>query len=193
MSEENLYVIATSPNLTKKLHHRFVPMGMFDEKGNEVLLPIVVGSARDHNEIESGAEAATKKLLKIDSAPEKDSQSSWKKIMDAERAIRIVYCCTRLPDDLSKRYFENINQVQDTYGPDELAMLMDHYATVKYTQPHYRLIDPESSNAFQETIDKIKKLGEESDFFLNGHTTHSVNLLIKYLVSQLPNYENITG
>ena len=42
-------------------------------------------------------------------------------------------------------------------------------------------------------VDKIRNMAEDSDFFLNSFTTHSVNQLVKYLVSQLPNSENTTG
>jgi hypothetical protein len=98
-----------------------------------------------------------------------------------------------MPDNITKKFFESKEQVFDTYNHDELGILMDHYAAVRYTQPHYTLFDADSPTMFQDAIDKIKKMGEDSDFFLNGLTTHSANQLIKSLVSRLTNLENTTG
>jgi hypothetical protein len=191
---ENIYTNATSTNMKKKLHHRMVPMMIYTEDmKSELILPMVVETSRELAEIESNAENDTREQLKIMPNAEQTSVSVWKQVMRMHRSAWLVYTCCRLSTDLTQKYFMNKQQVLDTYNPDELGILMDHYASVRYTQPHYTLLDVDSPTAFQDAIDKIKKMGTESDFFLNSFTTHSVNQLIKYLVSQLPNSENITG
>lgn len=190
---DNIYEIATSPNMNKKLHHRFVPMMMFTAEGKEVVLPMVLGTARDMSIAESNAEKDVAKDIGEVSLSNRNTGSVWLKLMNTYRAAWIVYLCTRMPDDLTKKFFDSKDQVMDTYDSDELGILLDHYGTVRYTSPHFKLIDPNDPNSFQEAIDKIKQQGTESDFFLNGFTTHSLNQLIKYLVSLVTNLESTIG
>ena len=58
----NLYEIATSPKLEKKLHHRYVPMMMYAEGGQEVIIPLVVGTARELSDAEVLAEKDTETI-----------------------------------------------------------------------------------------------------------------------------------
>ena len=184
--QENLVAKATDSNMKKKLHYRMVPMMLFNEDDTQELnLPMVLSTAREETEIEAGAENDAKTQLKTLPTEEQNKVSTFKNLMNIHRAGWTVYVACRKPTDLQQRFFLNKEQVMDTYNPDELGILMDHYNTVRYTQPHYVIIDtnlpPEV--AFQDAIDKIKKMGEQSDFFLNSFTTHSLNRLIKYLVS----------
>ncbi len=191
----NLYAMATSPKLEKKIHHRYVPMMMYTVDSKEVICPMVVGTTRDIRECEEQAEIDTRAVLGDVALSNRGKGSTWSKTMDFNRSAWLIFTCTRLPGDLNKKFFESKQQVEDTYDPDEIGILMDHYATVRFSQPHYVMFEGEKDEktAFQNVIDKIKKQGEESDFFLNSFTTHSVNQLIKYLVSLLPNSETITG
>lgn len=192
--QDNLYVNSTSPNMKKKLHHRLVPMMMFTADDKEVVLPVVLGTSRDMIEAEANAELDVQAQLKTEVAlSNRGVGSTWLKLMNYHRSAWIIYFCTRMPNDLTKKFFESKDHVIDTYDPDQLGILMDHYGTVRYTSPHFKLIDPEDPNAFQEAIQKIKELGTESDFFLNGLTTHSLIQLLKYSVSHPGNSENTTG
>ena len=191
----NLYEIATSPKLEKKLHHRYVPMMMYAEGGQEVIIPLVVGTARELSDAEVLAEKDTQKQLGTVPLADRGKGSTWYSTMNTHRSAWILYHCARMPGDLNKKFFENKEQIMDTYDPDELNILMDHYASVRLTQPHYMMFNPDVDTkvAFQQVVDKIRNMAEDSDFFLNSFTTHSVNQLVKYLVSQLPNSETTTG
>ena len=104
--------------------------------------------------------------------------------MDANRAYWTIYLAARLPDDLDKRWFDNKLEVQKTYTWDNANIIMEHYVTIKMTQPCYANIDFSSPTVFQDILDQIKSFAKEdqSDFFLNSMNTFHINQLVKFLV-----------
>lgn len=171
---------ATTPGYR---HHKVVPMLILHED-KELYLPMVILTGREMAEVESKSFEDTLKLFKGKS-PKNDEPSNWKQQLDAQRAYWTIFYSIRLPGDLTKKWFLSKEQIEDTYNWDEAGILMNNYLTVRLTQPHLINLNQDDDNAFQSAINTIKNLGTESDFFLNGFTTHSANLLIKYLVAQL--------
>jgi hypothetical protein len=170
-----------------------VPMLLKDESsGLELHLPMVVLTGRENSAVECNAYQDTLALFKGKS-PKKDEPSNWDAILNAQRAFWIVFYSVRHPDDLTKKWFETKQQVEDTYTWDDIEILMNHHMTVRLRQPHLTDINLDDPNAFQQMIDRVKKMGTESDFFLSGLTTHSVNQLIKYLVAQLEISQKTNG
>jgi hypothetical protein len=205
----NLYALATSNKIETKTHHRWVPMQMFgvgEFEGQEVVLPMTPGTPREIQEAEANARATTKSILgdvefknqgyRLDEAGNKIF-SDWDKVYNKNRKAEIIATCAKVPGDLTKQYFDNAEQVLAMYPSDDvLDMVFDHWYTVKYTQPHFTLLDEkiDADERFQDAIDKIKAAGEDADFFLNSFTTHSSNQLIKYLVSKVQqNSTNTNG
>ncbi len=204
--DKNLYALATSKNLNKALHHRIVPLGLFTEDGKEACAPMVLGSADIELEIETNAYKDTKE--KLGDVPLKDqgiyadpndisikTYSSWTKLFNINQAIYTVLYCVRKPGALLEQLFEEKDQVSSTFDKISLEKLMDHYWVVKYTSPDYVMVNDQEDKAlwFQSIIDKIKKYGLESSFFLNSLTIQSRNELEIYLVSQLNTSNPGTG
>jgi hypothetical protein len=167
-----------------------VPMLQKDKDGNMLHLPMVVLTTREQQEAETKAYNDTRACFK--DVPKKDEHSNWDQIMDNNRAAYIIYYSVRLPNDLKTKWFNDKKQVEDTYTIEECSILMNNYLTVKINQPHLKTLDVEDPSSFQSMIDMIKK-DAESDFFLNGYTTHSVNQLVKYLVAQLVSLQTDSG
>lgn len=187
--KENVYAANTSG----QKYHMVVPMLQKTQDGKELHLPMVILTPREQNEVEAKAYADTRSMFR--EIPKKDEPGvdAWTKIMDDNRAAYTLFYATRLPTDLSKKWFMDKQQVEDTYTPEEAGILCNHYLTVKLNQPHLKVFDPSNPDAFQGIIDVIRRDGENSDFFLNGLTTHSANQLVKYLVSQLTNSQKDNG
>ena len=186
--QTNLYAETTKPGYR---HHMVVPMLQKTEDGKELHLPMVVLTTREQNEVEIKAYQATRAAFG-GVVPKNDEPNNWDRILDDNRATLTIFYATRLPDDLTKKWFNDKTQVEDTYTPEEAGILCNNYLSVKLTQPHLKHFDANNADAFQAIIDRIKKDGE-SDFFLNGFTTHSVNQLVKFLVSQLPSLPKDNG
>lgn len=196
--KENLYTLTTSKKLEKKLHHRMVPLMLFDpESGKEAVAPMLLGTGSEMVEAESYAENKVKELIGHVEEHNRGEGSTWHKMMDHFRVAKIVEICVRVPTDLSLKLFDlGVDQVLDTYSEHQLGVLKDHYQVVVFSQPDLILLDPEIEDGtlrMQAAIQKIKEMGEDGDFFINGLTTHSVKQLIKYLVSQPPNSAEHTG
>lgn len=170
-----------------------VPMLQTTDDGRMLHLPMVVLNPREQREVESKAYADARACFK--DVPKKDEpgMESFVKIMDDCRAAYTILYAVRVPGDLNKKWFMDKQQIEDTYTLDEMGTLCNHYVTVRLNQPYMKLLDVSDPNMFQNVIEMIKKEGSESDFFLNGLTTHSVNQLLKYLVSQLPNSPKDNG
>lgn len=190
----------TNPNINpvqnainpKYKHHKVVPMITL-QGDQELYLPMVLLTGREESEVEANAYADTLKMFK-DRVPKKDEDDNqWKKILDVHRAYWTIFLSVRLPTDLTARYFESKAHVEDEYNWDEAGIIGSNYLEIRMTQPSFKNIDWNDPNAFQHMIDQIKKLGAESAFFLNGYTTHSVNQLIKYLVSERESYLKNSG
>ncbi len=179
---------ATTPGYR---YHQVVPM-LQNHEGKELHLPMVILTGRENNEVEANAYQDTLKLFK-GKCPKKDEPSNWDQLIDAQRAYWIIFYSIRLPNDLTKKWFNSKTQVEDTYDWDTAGILMNNYMTVRLNQPHMSNIDFNDPNAFQSVIDRVKKLGAEGDFFLNGFTTHSANQLIKYLVARLESSPTSNG
>jgi hypothetical protein len=206
----NLYALATSSKIESRLHHRYCPMKLFvkdDDEGGvdrEVVLPIIVGTARQLKEAEVNAYKTTKAELGdvpfSDRGHRYDEQgkkikSQWDKTYEYNLNAEILFACVRLPGQLDKQFFDSVEQVQAYYPVDVIGLIMDHYYTVRYTQPHYLMLDLEldTEDRFLDVIEKIKKQGTEADFFLNSLTTHSANQLIKFLVKNHTSSQNTNG
>ena len=173
-------------------HHRVVPVLQYDKDGNQLKLPMVILTGNEMAEVESKAFADTLKLFD-GRAPKSDEPSNWDQQLEAQRSYWTIFLSVRTPDDLLKKWFISKEQVGDTYNWDEAGILMSHFLTVRLTQPHLVNLDPNDPNAYQTIIDTIKKAGTESDFFMNGLTTHASNQLIKFLVAKLEPSQNING
>jgi hypothetical protein len=168
-----------------------VPMLQKTEDGRELHLPMVVLTTREQNEVEVQSYHLTKAAFN-GVVPKKDEYSNWDRILDDNRAILTIFYAVRVPDDLTKKWFMDKRQIEDTYTPEEAGILCNNYLTVKLTQPHLKHFDINDPDAFQNMVDAIKK-DAESDFFLNGYTTHSVNQFVKSLVAKLPNSPKDNG
>jgi hypothetical protein len=179
---ENFVKQVTSPGYR---HHRVVPMLQLHED-KELHLPLVVLTGRENSDVEVKTYQDTLSQFKGKS-PKKDEYSNWDELLEANRAYYTILYSARLPNDLSKKWFESKQQLEDTYTWDDIEILMAHYLTVRATQPHLVNLDMKDPNVFQIAIDRIKKLGTSSDFFLNGFTSHSSNQLIKFLVEEREN------
>jgi hypothetical protein len=186
--EQNPVILATTPGYR---YHRVVPM-LQQHEGKELTLPMVVLTGRENSDVEAKCYADT--LMAFNGKPPKtDEPSNWDQLLDANRAYWTIFYATRHPDDLSKKWFLSKQGVEDIYSWDDIGILSNHHLTVRLTQPHLVNLDPKDPGAIQATIEKIKSLGTDSDFFLNGFTTHSVNLLLKSLVAQLETLQNTNG
>lgn len=173
----NLVAKLTDP---KYVYSQLVPMLKMEED-KELTLPMVLLTGRENSQVEANAFQDTLNLFR-GKAPKTDEPSNWDQQLEAQRAYWTVFMATRLPTDLKKKWFLTKEQVEEEYNWDEIGVLMNHHMTVRLSQPTLKNIDPNDPQAFQKTIDMIKKMGMEGDFFLNGFTTHSVNQLMKYLV-----------
>ncbi len=185
----NLYADATKPGYK---HHMVVPMLQKSEDGKELHLPLVVLTPREQNEIEVQAYNMTRAQFKEVPKNDEPGMQTWNRLLDDYRAVLTIFYAARMPNDLSKKYFIGPDQISDSYTPEEVGILCNHYLTVRLTQPHLKHFDADDPNALQAVIDAIRKDGE-SDFFLNGFTTHSVNQLVKSLVHQLANLQRLNG
>jgi hypothetical protein len=185
----NLYIENTKPGR----FHMEVPMLQKTEDGRQLHLPMIVLNTREQNEIEVLAYGLTRAAFKEIPKNDEPGAASWARFMDDQRALLTILYCVRLPEDLTKRFFLDKQQIEDTYTPEEVGMLCNHYLTVRLNQPHMKHFDQSNPEALQAIIDAIKKDGELSDFFLNGFTTHSVNQLVKSLVSRLVNSQKDSG
>ena len=186
--EINPVAQATTPGYR---HHRIVPM-LQEHEGKELHLPMVILNSREDAMVQANAYQDTLKLFN-GKCPKLDEPSNWDQQLEAQRAAWIVFMSCRLPNDLTKRWFNNKEQVEDTYNWDELGILMNHYLDVRLSQPHLKSLDLSDPDSFQNMIDQIKKMGTDDSFFLNGFTTHSLNRLIKFLVAQLENLQSSNG
>jgi hypothetical protein len=171
--------------------HRVIPMLQMHE-GKMLHLPMVLMTGREASVVEMNAYQDTLEMFK-GKAPKKDEPSNWDQLLDANRAYWTVFQTIRLPNDLTKKWFESKLQVEDTYNYDEVGILMNDYMTIRLNQLHLVNIDPNDPNAYQTMLDNIKKMGPEGDFFLNGFTTHTVNQFVKYLIAQLENLQKSSG
>lgn len=185
----NLYAENTKPGR----FHMEVPMLQKTEDGRQLHLPMVVLNTREQNEIEVAAYNLTKAAFKEAPKNDEPGAAAWARFMDDQRALLTILQCVRLPDDLTKKYFLDKQQIEDTYTPEEVGILCNHYLTVRLNQPHMKHFNQEDPEALQAIIDAIKKDGEKSDFFLNGFTTHSVNQLVKFLALRLQNSPKDNG
>lgn len=181
----------------KQKFHMVVPLILTDEEGNELNLPMVVMTSGEEAQCEVNAYQDTVAMFK-GKIPKKDEPSKWDTVLDANRAAWIVFTTVRQPQDLTKRFFLDKQQVQDSYTYDELDNIMLHYATVRMNQPILKQLDASDPNGYQKMLDIIKKDGESADFFLNGLTTFNVNQLIKSLVKErqqtiLPTNNGLSG
>lgn len=186
MTKENIYANATTPGYR---HHLIVPM-LQQHEGKELHLPMVVLTTREEREVEVRAYRDTRTEfgdIKID-----EDSFSFQKVLSNNTAVYTIYFAARIPGDLIKKWFQDKQQVEDTYTPEEAGIITNNYMTVKLSQPHLKSFNQEDPNAFQGMIDNIKKSGE-GDFFLNGYTTHSVNQLVKFLVVQLEKSQTNNG
>src|ERR1035438_1487518 len=104
---ENPIAIATTPGYR---HHRIVPMLQLHE-GQELQLPMVMLTTREDNTVQASAYQETLKLFN-GKCPKLDEPSNWDQLLEAQRAAWIVYMSVRLPNDLSKKYFNNKEQVE---------------------------------------------------------------------------------
>ena len=173
-------------------HHRMVPM-LQKIEDKELVLPMVVLTGRENSEVEARSFKDTLALFDGKS-PKKDDPSNWDEQLNAQRAYWTVFYSIRTPNDLTKKWFLDKAQVEDTYNWDEIGILMNDHLTVRLTQPHLIHLDAEEGDGiFQKAIERVKKLGTDSDFFLNGFTTHSLNLLLKYLVAKLETSQITNG
>jgi hypothetical protein len=184
----NPAIQATTPGYR---YHRVVPMIQLHED-QELYLPMVVMTGRENSLVEANAFQDTLALFK-GKAPKTDEPSNWDEQLEAQRAYWTIFVCTRMPEDLTTKYFQSKQQVEDTYNWDEISVLLANYVEVRINQPTLKNVDPNNPNAFQEIIDTIKKLGPDSNFFLNGITSHSVNQLIRYLVAQVETLQTNSG
>lgn len=187
-----LYAKATDPTFTKRIYHQEIPMMLFSEDGKQLYLPMVIGTSRELAEIEENSYQDTVKHFH-GTVPKLDQHSNWKAIEDYHRAAWTVYVCCRQPTDLKQRFFLSKQDVEDTYNWDELGLLMANYLSMRKNQDIYKSLDPNSVDPYQDLIDQIVKDVEKSDFFLNSLTTHTVNLLVKFLVAERQSYKNISG
>lgn len=187
--QENPVMQHTQPGFR---HSRVVPILQYDKDGNQLKLPMVVLTGREMSEVESKAYTDTLKLFN-GKCPKSDEPSNWDQQLEAQRSYWTIFLSLRNPEDITKKWFISKEQVEDTYNWDEAGILMSHFLTVRLTQPHLVNLDPNDPNAYQTIIDTIKKAGTESDFFMNGLTTHASNQLIKFLVAKLEPSQNING
>ncbi len=188
--KENIYAETTKPGYR---HHMIVPMLQKSEDGRELNLPMVILTPREQNDVEVQAYNLTRAVFKEIPKNDEPGAATWNRLMDDNRAVLTILYSVRLPDDLTKRFFMDKQQIEDTYTPEEVGTLCNHYLTVKLNQPHLKHFDPSDPNALQTIIDVIKRDGEKSDFFLNGFTTHSVNQLVKSLALQLVSLQKDNG
>lgn len=184
----NVYAVNTSG----KRYHMVVPMLQMTEDGKQLHLPMVVLTPREENDIEATAYQLTRAAFKEVPKNDEPGLTTWVRMMDNHRGVLTVLHATRLPDDLSQKFFMDKQQIEDTYTLDEIGILCNHYLTVKLNQAHLKHFNPNEPGALQALIDVIKRDGE-SDFFLNGLTTHSVNQLVKSLVVQLASLQKDSG
>jgi hypothetical protein len=171
-----------------------VPMLLTNpEDGKQLFLPMLVLNPKEEHEIEARAYNDT--MASFKTVPKKDEpgSDSWIKLMDDNRATWLLFYAVRLPNNLDKKFFLDKQQIESTYTPEEIGTLCNHYLDVKLNQPLYKAIDLSDPNAFQSIVDKIKSDAENSSFFLNSLTTHTVNQLVKFLVSQLQSLQNANG
>ena len=186
----NLYAETTKPGYK---HHLVVPMLQKTEDGRELHLPMVVLTPREQTDIELQAYHLTKAAFKEVPKNDEPGAATWQRVMDDNRAVLTILNAVRLPDDLTKCFFMDKKQIEDTYTPEEVGTLCNHYLTVKMNQPHLKYFDHTDPDALQSIIEVIKRDGEKSDFFLNGFTTHSVNQLVKSLALQLVSLQKDSG
>ena len=177
-----------------KLKGRFfkeVPM-LLQHDGKELTLPMVVLNGAEMEEVEQNTYADTLKAFK-GKPPKDDEPSNWHQLMEANRAYWTIYFSVRMPEKLQEKFFITKTQVQDTYTSDEAGIIASHYLEVQLNQPHLINLAEDDENVFQAVLDRIKKQGENSNFFTNGLTTASANRLIKYLVKKLESLQTTNG
>ena len=181
----------------KPKYHRVVPMmqyftlpatqpGKLGEK-QELYLPMVLLTGAEDAIVEASCYQDTLKLFN-NKSPKIDEPSNYKEQLEAQRAYWTIYMTCRLPDDLNVKYFESKQHVESLYGWDEAGILMAHYLSVRMTQPQFSKVDVNDPQAMQKMIAKIKLMGGDSDFYLNGVTSHAINQLIKYLIAEREQY-----
>lgn len=175
--------ISSLPFAIRQRFHMIVPLILTDEHGAELHLPMVVMTSGEEAQCEANAYQDTLKLFN-NKAPKKDEPSKWDQVLDAQRACWIAFTTIRQPQDLTKKFFLEKRQVEDSYNYDELDLVMSHYVTVRMSQPLLKQLDAADPNGYQKLLDIIKKDGEKADFFLSGLTTYTVNQLIKSLVKE---------
>jgi hypothetical protein len=171
------------PLAIRQRFHMIVPLILTDEQGNELNLPMVVMTSGEEAQCETNAYLDTLKMFN-NKVPKKDEPSKWDQVLDAHRAAWITFTTIRHPNDLTKKFFLEKQQVFDSYSYDELDTIMLHYTTVRMNQPILKQIDPTDPNGYQKLLDIIKRDGEQADFFLSGLTTHTANQLIKSLAKE---------
>ena len=175
---DNLYF-----QLTKERHHLVVPMLILDKEGKDELnAPMVVLTSREEQECRSLAYKETKQYFK--EVPKTDEPSNWTEVFEQNLTSWYIFCASRVPGDLNKKLFFNKQQVDDQYTTEELSILGNYFLQVKLSQPHLKHLDPDNKDSFEELISEIIRSGTTQDFFLSGYTTHSLKLLIHYLIGK---------
>jgi|ERR1017187_254347 hypothetical protein len=183
----NLYAQLTAADRFSLL----VPMLIKDGQGNEIKLPMIVLNGREEREAQTSAFNETiavfKHIPKADDAQE--VKESFKSVLDSNTACWTFFHATRTPGDLKKKFFLSKNQVEDQYTSEELGVLSNSYLTVRLNQPHVKILSEteENESAYENLIQEIITAGKQPDFFLNSYTTHSLKLLIHYLVAKQEN------
>ena len=173
-------------------HHEVVPMRQFytppaspsnpNPETQELYLPMVLLKGYEDDQVAANAYHDTLAAFK-GKAPKKEDPSNWDEMLDANRAYWTIFLSARIPGKLDKQWFDTIDEVRATYNWDEAGVILSHYLSIRMTQPCYTQVDFNSPTVFQDLIDLIKRNGNQSDFFFNGVTSHTVNQLLKYLAA----------
>lgn len=119
----------------------------------------------------------------------------WNSTFQDNLGAWIIFYAIRVPGNLDKQLFLSKDQLVNDYSPEEIGIMYSNYMTVVLNQRnmlHFNEDDPHALSQVMDTIIKQNTV-EETAFFFNSYTTHSLATLVRSLVAQHYNSPTPSG